>query len=74
MAQKMTVTALPMMKTEANVGKVLVKLGDEIKKDQPVVTVETGKGAVELRSTVSGRVTAIHVEDGDVVTIGALLL
>ena len=55
MADKMVVTALPMMKTEAQVGRVLVSLGQEIQLDQPVLTIETGKGAFELKSTVEGR-------------------
>ena len=74
MAEKMVVTALPMFMNEARVGKVLVGVGDQIEKDQAVLTLETSKGSMELRSTVSGTVSAVLLSDGDTVKVGDLLL
>ena len=47
---------------------VLVKVGDHIEVDQPLIEVETDKAAVEVPATSAGTVTEIHVEAG--ATIG----
>src|SRR5262245_41007765 len=54
--------------------KVLVSVGDNINKDQPVLELETDKATIEVPSTVSGRVNAIHVKAGDQVGVGQLIL
>ena len=74
MAQNMIVIALPMFMTEAQVGKVLVKAGEAVKKDQPVLTLETSKGAMELKSTVEGVISRVLLSDGDKVKVGDVLL
>jgi len=43
---------------------VLVKVGDTITIDQPLIEVETDKAAVEVPATSAGTVTEIHVEAG----------
>jgi len=43
---------------------VLVKVGDTIAVDQPLIEVETEKAAVEVPSTTAGTITEIHVEEG----------
>lgn len=43
---------------------VLVKVGDSIVVDQPLIEVETEKAAVEVPSTTAGTITEIHVEAG----------
>lgn len=43
---------------------VLVKVGDHVSVDQPLIEVETEKAAVEVPSTVDGTVSEIHVETG----------
>jgi len=43
---------------------VLVKVGDHIAVDQPLIEVETDKAAVEVPATSAGTVTEIHVEAG----------
>ena len=43
---------------------VLVKIGDTIAVDQPLIEVETDKAAVEVPSTTAGTVTEVHVEAG----------
>lgn len=52
----------------------LVKVGDEVARDQPIVEVQTDKALVELPSPVAGRVVSLAVQAGDVVPVGQLLL
>ncbi|HUG37791.1 MAG TPA: biotin/lipoyl-containing protein, partial [Candidatus Limnocylindrales bacterium] len=55
---------------EAEVLKVLVREGDAIEKDQPVLELETDKATFELPCPEAGTVTAIHVKKGDTLRIG----
>jgi len=50
---------------------VLVKVGDTIAIDQPLIEVETDKAAVEVPATTAGTVTEIHVEAGESLGPGA---
>jgi pyruvate/2-oxoglutarate dehydrogenase complex dihydrolipoamide acyltransferase (E2) component len=52
----------------------LVKEGDEVARDQPIVEVQTDKALVELPSPVPGRVVSLAVQPGDIVPVGQLLL
>ncbi len=54
--------------------KVLVKVGDEIKVDQPVIELETEKASFEVPSSESGVVKEISVKQGDIIRIGAVIL
>jgi len=60
--------------TEAEIVRVLVAEGEEIKEDQAVLLVETEKAQVELPSPFGGRVAAVHVQAGQRVKVGAVLL
>jgi pyruvate dehydrogenase E2 component (dihydrolipoamide acetyltransferase) len=60
--------------TEAEIVQVLVAEGDEIKEDQAVLLVETEKAQVELPSPYGGRVARVHVQAGQRVKVGAVLL
>ena len=65
---------LPALGENVKAGKVvsvLVKVGDTIKADQPVVEVETDKALIEVPSSVAGRVTAVHIKPGDEAGDGA---
>ena len=53
---------------------VLVSEGDEISEDQGILEVETDKATVEVPAPQGGRVTKIHVSEGDTLNIGALIL
>ena len=53
--------------------ELLVKVGDVIAHDDNVLTLETGKVALDIPSPAAGRVVAIHVTAGDTVAEGALL-
>src|SRR4051812_30751993 len=54
--------------------RVLVKVGDTIAKEQPVVELETDKATIEVPSSVAGRVAEIKVKAGDKVQVGAVVL
>ena len=60
--------------TEAEIVKVLVSEGDVIAEDAPLLEVETDKATVEIPSPVAGRVTKIHVQPGQTVKVGAVLV
>src|SRR5919198_6088320 len=60
--------------TEAEIVKVLVQEGDLVREDAPLLEVETDKATVEIPSPVTGRVTRIHVEPGQTVKVGAVLV
>ncbi len=53
--------------------ELLVKVGDVIARDDNILTLETGKVALDIPSPAAGRVVAIHVTEGDTVAEGALL-
>ena len=55
---------------QGDVLKVLVKIGDTIAVDQPVVELETDKATIEVPSDVAGRVKEIRVKAGDRVSPG----
>ena len=54
--------------------EILVKEGQEIKKNDPVVTIESDKSSVEIPSIFSGKINSINVKVGDKVSKGDLLL
>jgi pyruvate dehydrogenase E2 component (dihydrolipoamide acetyltransferase) len=59
---------------EAEIVEWLVKPGDILKLDQTMVKVETDKAVVEIPSPVSGRVSEIRVQDGQVAKVGDVLV
>jgi len=59
---------------EAEIARWLVKPGDTIKLDQPVVEVETDKALVEIPSPVAGRIRDIRVQAGQVAKVGEVLV
>jgi 2-oxoisovalerate dehydrogenase E2 component (dihydrolipoyl transacylase) len=48
--------------------------GDDVELNQVIAEVETAKAAVELPSPHAGRVTTLHVKEGDVVPVGSPLI
>ena len=54
--------------------EILVKPGDQIKENDPIVTIESDKSSVEIPSTVNGEVDSVAVKVGDKVSKGDLLL
>ncbi|MDX3383125.1 2-oxo acid dehydrogenase subunit E2 [Streptomyces niveiscabiei] len=60
--------------TEAEVVEWLVRVGDRVTHDQPLVEVETAKSLVSLPSPYAGVVTALHSAAGAAVEVGAPLV
>jgi pyruvate dehydrogenase E2 component (dihydrolipoamide acetyltransferase) len=60
--------------TEAEIVAVLVREGDVVKEDAPLLEVETDKAQVEIPSPIGGRVEQIHVQPGQTVKVGAILV
>ena len=54
--------------------ELLVKPGDTIKENDPIVTIESDKSSVEIPSTISGKIDTVNVKVGDKVSKGDLLL
>lgn len=59
---------------EGDIANWLVKVGDEIKEDDPVAEVQNDKLMQEILSPYSGKVTKLFVETGTTVEVGAPLI
>jgi pyruvate dehydrogenase E2 component (dihydrolipoamide acetyltransferase) len=59
---------------QGDVLKVLVKAGDTVAVDQPVLELETDKATIEVPSDIAGRVMEIRVKAGDKVKPGQAVL
>jgi pyruvate dehydrogenase E2 component (dihydrolipoamide acetyltransferase) len=57
-----------------DVVRVLVKAGDTVEKDQPVLELETDKATIEVPSTLSGTIAEVKVKQGDKVKVGQVVL
>jgi len=53
--------------------EILVKPGDLINKNDPIVTLESDKSSVEVPSTLAGKISSLKVKIGDKVSKGAVL-
>ncbi len=60
--------------TQVDVIEILVKEGDQITIDTPLVTLESDKASMEIPSPVSGTITRIKLKVGDKVSEGDLIL
>ncbi|MEM1379102.1 MAG: 2-oxoglutarate dehydrogenase complex dihydrolipoyllysine-residue succinyltransferase [Pseudomonadota bacterium] len=56
--------------TEADIGEWLVKVGDHVNVDDPVVSLETDKAAVDVPAPAAGTIKALLVEEGATVSVG----
>ena len=54
--------------------EILVREGDQIKKDQGIVELETDKATVEVPSSHAGKVSEIHIKAGQSVAVGGVLI
>jgi len=59
---------------EGEIVRWLVRVGDGVKEDQPLVEVMTDKASVEIPSPRTGTIEAILVEEGAVVPVGTVLV
>ena len=60
--------------TEAQVVRLLVQEGDRVEEDQGLLEVETDKAAVEIPSPFAGTIAKIHVETGEVIHVGKVIV
>lgn len=59
--------------TEADVGAILKKEGDRVELDEPIVSLETDKAAMDVGAPAAGTIKKIAVKEGETVKVGALL-
>ncbi len=59
---------------EGEIVKWLVKEGDTVQEDQPIVEVMTDKATVELPSPVAGTILEIRAKEGEIVPVGSVLV
>jgi 2-oxoglutarate dehydrogenase E2 component (dihydrolipoamide succinyltransferase) len=59
--------------TEATVSKWFKKQGDAVKRDEPLLELETDKVTVEVPAPADGSIESISVKEGDTVQVGAVL-
>ena len=53
--------------------EILIKEGDEVNKNDPIITIESDKSSVEIPSPFSGKISELKVKVGDKVSEGSLI-
>lgn len=59
---------------EAEIISIKIKEGERVEEDQPLFEVETDKAVVEIPSPYAGIITKIHVQEGQTVTTGSVMV
>src|SRR5580692_13220066 len=59
---------------DVNVIEVLVKDGQQIDKETPLVTIETEKAAMDVPAPAAGRIAQVKTKQGDKVSEGSVIL
>ena len=59
--------------TEADIGEWLKKIGDHVAVDEPIVSLETDKAAMDVAAPAAGVIVEVQGAEGDTVPVGALL-
>jgi pyruvate dehydrogenase E2 component (dihydrolipoamide acetyltransferase) len=59
---------------DVNVIEVLVKDGQQVEKETPLVTIETEKAAMDVPSPAAGKIAQVKLKTGDKVSEGSLIL
>lgn len=59
---------------EGELVKWRVKVGDQVKDDQPICEVMTDKATIEIPAPFSGVITELTAQEGEVVKVGQLML
>jgi len=59
---------------ELLVSDIPLAVGDRVWRDEPMLSLETDKTTLDIPAPRSGRVSALHVEIGDPVQVGSLLM
>ncbi len=59
--------------TEADIGEWLVKVGDQVKVDDPLVSLETDKASMDVPAPVAGVIKELKVAEGATIAVGDVL-
>ena len=59
---------------EGEIVRWLVRAGEAVREDQPLVEVMTDKASVEIPSPRDGTITALHAEEGAMVPVGTVIV
>ncbi len=59
---------------DVNVIDVLVKDGEQVEKETPLITIETEKAAMDVPAPVAGKIAQVKLKSGDKVSEGSLIL
>src|SRR5580658_108942 len=59
---------------EAEIREWYVKEGDDVKVDQPLVSMETAKAVVDVPSPYTGKISRLHGKANDIIQTGAPLI
>ncbi|OFW54193.1 MAG: hypothetical protein A2163_07485 [Actinobacteria bacterium RBG_13_35_12] len=70
---ELTVPKMGMDTTEVEILKWIVKVGDNVKKGDPVAEIEFEKATTEIESEVSGVIEEILFKEGDIVDVGSVI-
>ena len=73
MATKITVPDIGDFE-DVEIIEILAKPGDTIKKNDPIVTLESDKSSVEVPSPFAGKISSLEVKIGDKVSKGSVLV
>jgi len=73
MANEFTLPSLGENIKAGDVLRVLIKAGDAVAVDQPVMELETDKATVEVPSSIAGTVAEVKVKDGDRIDVGQVI-
>ena len=70
---ELTIPKMGMDTTEVEILKWIVKVGDNVKKGDPIVEIEFEKATTEIESEVSGVIEEILFKEGDIVNVGSVI-
>jgi pyruvate dehydrogenase E2 component (dihydrolipoamide acetyltransferase) len=59
---------------KGDVARVLVKVGDTVAKDQPLMELETDKATIEVPASVAGTITEVRVKAGEKAAVGQVVM
>ena len=74
MSKQIKMPAAGQTTDKARVVKILVKVGDKVKRGDVLAEAETDKAILPVESYLAGTVTEIPVSEGDEVTAGDVLV
>lgn len=59
--------------TEVEIGSWLKKVGEQVEKEEPLVSIETDKTTIELSAPEAGSISEIKASQGDIVQVGDVI-